>query len=576
MNIADNPARVLIVDDMPINRTVLASMLASRGIMSDQVESGRECLELCEEYDYDLILLDHRMPELDGVDVLVELKNIFARRGKAVPVICHTSDEAKKNINLYKAAGFADVLIKPIEPRELYDAVMLYLPEVRADEELQKELDLKEVSEDEYASEPVVEVESREDAKREAEKLPMWLKIVPNIDLVSGVLSCGSAQDYLDALYIFYSSIDEKSDELLSFVETDEWTMYALRIHSLKSMARLVGAKKLGETAAALEEAARELNTRMLRKDTKEFIKAYREFKGHLSPLSDCEELIAEPQVKAEPVAAENRSRSFNYNRTILYITNGQGVVKKGIENNLSSAGFKVITVPDEPDKIIALRKEADIVIYNPMTDEDSHIVLTMNLLAEICQDDSKIFCLTGDEEEIEKAMKAGGARRVSRCYERPVGITQLIRDMNYFTELEDDYHRTKTVFVVDDDHGFLSVTEHWLSAEYQVSCFTSGEAALEGLKMVTPDLMLLDYEMPEMDGCALMKRIRDEHPEQNIPIIFLTGKNDKDHVFRVIEYKPDGYLLKTSGKDALLDVIRRFFAETLFRASFIRPEDES
>ncbi len=90
----------------------------------------------------------------------------------------------------------------------------------------------------------------------------------------------------------------------------------------------------------------------------------------------------------------------------------------------------------------------------------------------------------------------------------------------------------------------------------------------MEALLAMTPDLILLDYEMPEINGFALMKNIRSLHPETKIPIIFFTGKNDRDHVFHVLENKPDGYLLKTSGRDTLLDTIRRFFAETLFRMS--------
>lgn len=110
----EQASRVLIVDDMPINRIILSSILASNGVKSDQVETGQECLDLCRRKDYDLILLDHRMPELDGVDTLVHLKEIFKERGHDIPVICHTTEDGRNNINLYKAAGFADVLIKPM------------------------------------------------------------------------------------------------------------------------------------------------------------------------------------------------------------------------------------------------------------------------------------------------------------------------------------------------------------------------------------------------------------------------------------------------------------------------------
>ena len=74
-------ARILIVDDMAVNRTILSSMLTTMGITCDLAESGQECIELCKSNSYDLILLDHRMPDMDGADTLVELKEIFRRSG---------------------------------------------------------------------------------------------------------------------------------------------------------------------------------------------------------------------------------------------------------------------------------------------------------------------------------------------------------------------------------------------------------------------------------------------------------------------------------------------------------------
>ena len=261
-------SRVLIVDDMQINRIVLASLLATQGIMSDQAESGADCLSLCEKNEYDLILLDHRMPDMDGAETLMKLKELFASGKREIPVICHTTEEGRDNVNLYKAAGFADVLIKPIDPAEFFQVLMTYLSD-------DKEFPDPELT---PASTEELEEDIPEDPREEIEKLPLWLKLVPQIDLVSGIANCGSADDYLDALYVFYSSIDEKSKELEHFLHYEDWTMYALRIHSLKSVARLVGAKKLADKAAELESNTRSEKYPPVRKDTPDFMRAYREF----------------------------------------------------------------------------------------------------------------------------------------------------------------------------------------------------------------------------------------------------------------------------------------------------------
>ncbi len=548
-------SRVLIVDDMPVNRLVLSSLLATHGVMSDQAESGMECIELCENNDYDLILLDHRMPDMDGVDTLVHLKKLFSEKGKDTPVVCHTTDEGRQNVNLYKAAGFADVLIKPIEPGELFNVIMTYLPER---------------SEEKKAYEPVVSMTvSEADSRLEIEQLPLWLKTVPHIDLVAGIANCGCAEDYTDALYIFYTSVEEKADEIQSFLDAGDWTMYALRVHSLKSMARLVGARELGEMATHLEKACRENDITSVREDTPEFLKTYREFSVLLSHFAKEEQRTALSD-RAESSANDNASDTVakKPDRNILYIQSGQGVVIKGIENNLEAAGFNVISIPDEPDRIITHRKDADIIIYYPVMSDTAHIGITMSLLGEICQDDNKILCLTGELTDINTAMMTNGSYRVSRCYPRPVDIDQFISDIEYFYSLEMDLQRKKTIFVVDDDTSYLPVIGHWLSGSFNVSCFSGYEEALDGLRTVTPDLMILDYEMPGINGYELMKIIRKTYSETKIPIIFLTGKNDKDHVFHVLENKPDGYLLKTSQKETILDCIHRFFAETMFRLS--------
>ena len=564
----NNKSRVLIVDDMRINRIVLASILATHGIMSDQADSGIECINLCEKSDYDLVLLDHRMPELDGVDTLVRLKELFQKRKKDVPIICHTTEEGRSNVNLYKAAGFADVLIKPIDPRELFEAIMVHLKIEEPVPASTEDSPSMSLFPDVDVASSTSATEFEIDIKKEIEKLPIWLKIIPQLDLSAGVNNCGDHEDYLDALYIFYSSVDEKADELENFLEYEDWTMYALRVHSLKSMARLIGAKKLGKTAAMLEAAAREENYSLIRRETSDFLKAYREFKNSLSPLED-EKIFANKAKEPEqaPAISVNENNPFHH-PSILYIQSGEGIVKKGIEKNLTEAKFNVITIPDEPDRIIASRNDADIIIYNPGTNDASNIGITMNLLGEICQDDSKILCLTGEITDINRAMTSNGSHRVSKIYPRPVEIKNFVQDMLYFTELQEELHRKKTIFVVDDDPGYLSVIGHWLSPYYNVQCFNSGSEMLSGLSTVTADLLLLDLEMPKMDGFDLMKIIRTDHTDPPIPIILLTGNSNKDIVFHVLEYKPDGYLLKTSPKENILDVIHRFFAESMFKLS--------
>ncbi len=260
--------RVLIVDDMRVNRTILSSLLASSGVASDLATSGRECLDLCRENTYDLILLDHRMPDMDGIDTLVRLKEMFREQGKEIPVICHTTEDALDNINLYKAAGFVEVLIKPIQTQQLLDMLIKYLPKgsVRHTEK---------------------EQEDRSNLDKELNELPEWTRHLPGIDLAVGVENCDTAEDYLDALAVFAASIREKSDEIERLWKEENYETYTLKVHSLKSMARLIGANLLSSLAADLEYAGKHGDTETIKEKTPTLLSKYRVYSKHLSRLMD-------------------------------------------------------------------------------------------------------------------------------------------------------------------------------------------------------------------------------------------------------------------------------------------------
>ncbi len=231
------------------------------------------------EKHYDLILLDHRMPEVDGVDTLIHLKELFRRSGCETPVICHTAESARDNINLYQAAGFADVLLKPVDPEDLSRILMTYLPANTLDS--------------------IVTTGHRKSIESQLAILPVWLKSVPKLDLRSGLEHCGDAEDYLQSLEVFVSSVREKSEEIDNFCKSENWPMYSLRTHSLKSMAGLVGARELADEAAKLEYLSRQGETYDLPALTK----------------------------------------------TILFVEGTHGMVNKGIIKRLEEAGFRMIRV---------------------------------------------------------------------------------------------------------------------------------------------------------------------------------------------------------------------------------------
>ena len=265
MNADKKRSHVLIVDDMCVNRTILSSLLAMNGVSSDVAESGSECIDLYKKNEYNLILLDHRMPEIDGVDTFLKLKDIFQETGKSIPVVCHTTEAGRNNINLYKAAGFADVLIKPIQPKELLQILMNYLPE----EDITSQTD----------EENIIRLQ------KEIEKLPDFLKNIPAIDVFSGIENCDTADDYLDALSVFRTSISVRSKEIEAFLNEEDYEMLIFKVHSIRSMAKLIGATQLSKEAETIENAGRKNKFSLVKEKTPVMLQNYRAFTKYLSEL---------------------------------------------------------------------------------------------------------------------------------------------------------------------------------------------------------------------------------------------------------------------------------------------------
>ena len=123
--------------------------------------------------------------------------------------------------------------------------------------------------------------------------------------------------------------------------------------------------------------------------------------------------------------------------------------------------------------------------------------------------------------------------------------------------------HQQRSLLLVDDDEDFLAMMTRWLKKDYDVTAVGSGEQALAYLKKEQPDLVLLDYEMPDMDGSVVLEKIRMMPDCQNVPVMFLTGTEDQDNLKKVEEFHPAGVLIKTLGKKELLAGIAAFFGNT-------------
>lgn len=116
-----------------------------------------------------------------------------------------------------------------------------------------------------------------------------------------------------------------------------------------------------------------------------------------------------------------------------------------------------------------------------------------------------------------------------------------------------------KKILVVDDDVVMLRTISNWLTDLFIISVVKSGMAALEYLSRETPDLILLDYEMPVMDGIETLQKIREKKYLENVPVFFLTAIDNEEQVKKALMLKPQGYILKARGADHLISKIENY-----------------
>ncbi len=299
-------ARVLIVDDTRINLTVIRSLLKSTQLNVDTAESGRETLRKVAQEKYDVIFLDHRMPEMDGIETLQAMQTLEGNKNPDTPCIALTANAVSGAREEYLKAGFIDYLTKPVESGKLEKMLIAYLPgekvirpgDERWEETLQNNAGEghtgNDTSDGRGSGDPAVQ--GIEDLPEEQREL---LARVTGIDRNLAIKNCGGAEVLPEVLRDFYISIEEKADQIEAYAAGGDYRNYTILVHALKSSARLIGAMPLSESAAYLEQCGNEENAEEIREKTPALLQLYRSYREHLAVMEP-EEDEDRPEISAE------------------------------------------------------------------------------------------------------------------------------------------------------------------------------------------------------------------------------------------------------------------------------------
>lgn len=220
-------ARILVVDDNAFNRKVIEGFLEQTLIQVDDVESGYEALEMIDIREYDLILMDFRMPDMDGAETLDKIREEYP--DLKTPVIVLTADIMNGVEERMLERGFAAFLPKPVNSAKLYEVIAQFIPD------------------------KVVALKTEQDNGLTLARMESYQELFKpyGIDLKLALeYNAGNTEEFLNRAELF----DEYADENISHLkEPESEERYYLQIHAIKSIAKGVGAYLLSQLAETAE-----------------------------------------------------------------------------------------------------------------------------------------------------------------------------------------------------------------------------------------------------------------------------------------------------------------------------------
>jgi signal transduction histidine kinase/CheY-like chemotaxis protein/HPt (histidine-containing phosphotransfer) domain-containing protein len=285
-------AEILIVDDNEINLTVAEGIIKPIQARVDTAHSGKEAIDKISVKHYDLIFMDHMMPELDGIETTHIIRR-FHEEYNDVPIIALTANAMEETRSMFLVEGMNDFIAKPIEVKVIGEKLRQWLPKDK----------IYQMSEEERKAAAEKAKESQKDS------LTGKLMQTGRFDVSGAISLLGNEQLYWTVLKDYYRVIDKKKELIHSFYETQDWKNYTIEVHALKSASRQIGANGLADLAAKLEKAANDKEYGIIVENQEKLLRMYAECQAVLAPFMEDEDAAAEPQKGA--ISAEELTSLF-------------------------------------------------------------------------------------------------------------------------------------------------------------------------------------------------------------------------------------------------------------------------
>ena len=248
--------------------------------------------------------------------------------------------------------------------------------------------------------------------------------------------------------------------------------------------------------------------------------------------------------------------------QNILVVMEKSSFLPMSMIEQLKELEYNIISAELDIEELSKLKESFEVVLLFMEGEGGEKTKELVYLRDKAVEDDSPIFYVGEDTDIIHEILPT---HMLQAVFERPIDVKASAKKIDEFIK-EHGKHVKKKILVVDDSGIMLRNIKRWLEDKYQVILANSGAMAIKYLATNRPDLVLLDYEMPVIDGSQVLEMIRSETEFCDIPVIFLTGKNDKESIMKVLELKPEGYLLKSMEPNKIVQEIDNFFEKQKFK----------
>ncbi len=247
--------------------------------------------------------------------------------------------------------------------------------------------------------------------------------------------------------------------------------------------------------------------------------------------------------------------------KRVLLIGRTMGFMMNAIINGLKKEGYEVEEIPADVNQVSRIEELPGLIVLYldaELAADTEFLVYLKDLVSE----KECVLFVVGTDEEIEEVRRTLPEEILAAKLNRPLNVRDLAGALDKEVARGTAALAQKKILIIDDDPTMLRMIKNLLSSRYRVYMANSGMNGITFLAGNKVDLILLDYEMPIISGAKVLEMIRSEAATQDIPVMFLTSKNDRETVMQVLSLKPERYLLKTMPPEEWLQNINDFFGK--------------